>query len=131
MVKRNSKGEITRYRARLIVKGYGQRYGTDYSEVFAHVLRMDSFRILLANTVIHNWDVIGLDVKSTFLHGRIEEELYMTQIPGYEDDSGKYLRIVGSLYALKQAPQVWNKKFVDTVKKNSFQRSQADPLVFF
>ena len=69
VIKRNANNEITRYRARLVVKGYGQRYGIDYSEVFAHVLWMDSFRILLVNAAINKWDVIGLDIKSAFLNG--------------------------------------------------------------
>ena len=92
---------------------------------------MDSFRILLVQAAIHDFDVIGLDIKGAFLHGKVKEELYMTQIPGYEDDSGKVLCIQGSLYGLKQAPRIWNKMFSDGVKKIGFERSSADPSIFF
>ncbi|QRW08769.1 Retrovirus-related Pol polyprotein from transposon TNT 1-94 [Ceratobasidium sp. AG-Ba] len=68
-----------------VVKGYGQRFGVDFNEVVAHVLRADSWRILIALAAIHDWDIHQLDVISAFLNGRVEEEIYMVQIPGYED----------------------------------------------
>src|SRR5277367_2060624 len=83
-VKQDALGQLVCYRARLVVKGFGQRYGVDFSEVFAHVLRADSLRTLFASAAIHDWDMHSLDVQAAFLNGKVEEEIYMKQIPGYE-----------------------------------------------
>ncbi|KAG8740262.1 hypothetical protein FRC10_004562 [Ceratobasidium sp. 414] len=130
VAKRNADGIITRHRARLVVKGYGQRTGIDFGEVFANVLRSDSLCILLALATIYDWDMYGLDVKSAFLNGRVEEELYMNQIPGYEDGTNHVLKIVGSLYGLKQAPRIWNQLFAKKIAHLGYKRAPSDPSVY-
>ncbi|KAG8731444.1 hypothetical protein FRC10_001725, partial [Ceratobasidium sp. 414] len=130
VAKRNADGIITRHRARLVVKGYGQRTGIDFGEVFANVLRSDLLRILLALATIYDWDMYGLDVKSAFLNGRVEEELYMDQIPGYEDGTNCILKIVGSLYGLKQAPRIWNQLFAKKIVHLGYKRAPSDPSVY-
>ncbi|QRV94948.1 Retrovirus-related Pol polyprotein from transposon TNT 1-94 [Ceratobasidium sp. AG-Ba] len=129
-IKRNADAEITRYRARLVVKGYGQRFGVDFNEVVAHVLRADSWRILIALAAIHDWDIHQLDVISAFLNGRVEEEIYMVQIPGYKDGTNCVLRIHGSLYGLKQAPRIWMLTFGKAVKTIGFEPIASEPLCF-
>ncbi|QRV78044.1 Retrovirus-related Pol polyprotein from transposon TNT 1-94 [Ceratobasidium sp. AG-Ba] len=129
-IKRNADLEITRYRARLVVKGYGQRFGVDFNEVVAHVLRADSWRILIALAAIHDWDIHQLDVISAFLNGRVEEEIYMVQIPGYEDGTNRVLRIHGSLYGLKQAPRIWMLTFGKAVKTIGFEPIASEPSCF-
>ncbi|QRV77370.1 Retrovirus-related Pol polyprotein from transposon TNT 1-94 [Ceratobasidium sp. AG-Ba] len=112
------------------VKGYGQRFGVDFNEVVAHVLHADSWRILIALAAIHDWDIHLLDVISAFLNGRVEEEIYMDQIPGYKDGTNRVLRINGSLYGLKQAPCIWMLTFGKAVKTIGFKPIASEPLCF-
>jgi hypothetical protein len=78
-IKRNAEGEVSRYKARLVAKGYKQKYGIDYKEVFAPVARLDTVRLLIALDAHHNWKIYQLDVKSAFLNGILEEEVYVQQ----------------------------------------------------
>jgi len=78
--KLNENGEIDKYKARLMVKGYAHQYGVDYTEVFA----LDKYKVRLALTVQHSWDVFQLDVKSAFLHGELNEEVFVKKPLGYE-----------------------------------------------
>ncbi|QRV96862.1 Retrovirus-related Pol polyprotein from transposon TNT 1-94 [Ceratobasidium sp. AG-Ba] len=129
-IKRNADAEITRYQAHLVVKGYGQRFGVDFNEVVAHVPLANSWRILIALAAIHDWDIRRLDVISVFLNGRVEEEIYMVQIPGYEDGTNCVLCIHGSLYGLKQAPRIWMLTFVKAVKTIGFEPIASEPSCF-
>jgi len=78
--KLNENGEIDKYKARLMVKGYAHQYGVDYTEVFA----LDKYKVRLALTVQHSWDVFQLDVKSAFLHSELNEEVFVKKPLGYE-----------------------------------------------
>jgi len=82
--KLNKKGEVDKYKARLVAKRYSQQYGIDYVEVFAHVARLDTVRIILSIAAQHGWTVFQLDVKSAFLHGELHEDVFVAQPPGYE-----------------------------------------------
>jgi hypothetical protein len=106
-LKRNSDGEIVKHKARLVAKGYVQKFGVDYEEVFAPVARLDTVRLLLAYATNHGWKVHCLDVKSAFLHGELEEEVYVTQPEGYEVKGKEQcvLKLSKALYGLKQAPR--------------------------
>ena len=111
-VKRNSTGDITRHKAWLVAKGYTQKRGKDFDEVFSPVARTDSIRILIALAAQLKWDLHHLDVKSTFLNGEIKEEVYVHEPEGFvkkgKEDS--VLRLRKALYGLKQAPRAWNYK---------------------
>lgn len=101
-------GVAERYKARLVALGCSQRAGLDYNETFAPVVRLSTLRIILSLVAVHDLDVIQLDVKTAFLYGRLEEEVYMRQPEGYavkgrEDD---VCRLIKSIYGLKQAPRV-------------------------
>lgn len=113
-----------------MLRGFAQKAGINYGEVFAHVLRSDTLRTLFACTVQNDWDIHGLDVASAFLNGRVEEEIYMRQIPGYEDGSSKVLCVKGSLYGLKQAPRIWNKTFAKKIMSYGYKRANSDPSVY-
>ena len=76
-LKRNSNSEVVKYKARLVAKGFVQKYGIDFEEVFAPVARLDIVRVLLAFAANNGWKVHHLDVKSAFLHGKLEEEVYV------------------------------------------------------
>ena len=81
--KLNERGEVDKYKARLVVLGYAQKYGIDYKEVFAPVARWDSIRLILALAAHKDWNIYQLDVKSAFLHGNLEENVYVEQPKGF------------------------------------------------
>ncbi|KAJ9555288.1 hypothetical protein OSB04_009902 [Centaurea solstitialis] len=81
--KLNERGKVDRYKARLVVKGYTQKYGIDYQKVFAPVIRLETVRLVLALAAQHNWKVHQMDVKAVFLNGNLEEDVYTEQPEGY------------------------------------------------
>ncbi|CAL2255656.1 unnamed protein product [Prunus armeniaca] len=107
--KLNENGKVDKYKARLVAKGYSQQYGVDYAEVFAHVALLDTIRVVLSLAAQKTWMVYQLDVKSAFLHGELNEEVFVAQPPGYEQQGHKQkvYRLKKALYGLKQAPRAW------------------------
>ena len=107
--KLNENGEIDKYKARLVAKGYKQEFGVDYKEVFAPIARLDTIRLVLATTAQNSWPVYQLDVKSTFLHGELEEKVYIDQPPRYvkPGHENQVYKLKKALYGLKQAPRAW------------------------
>ena len=106
-IKKNAKGEIERYKARLVAKGYKQRQGIDYEEVFAPVARIKTIRLLISLAAQNHWQIHQLDIKSAFLNGYLEEEVYIEQPKGYvtQGQEDKVLKLNKALYGLKQAPR--------------------------
>ncbi|KAM1814362.1 hypothetical protein ACFX11_028034 [Malus domestica] len=104
---------MTRYKARLVVKGFGQKKGVDFDEIFSPVVKMTSIRVILGMAASMDLELEQLDVKTAFLHGNLEEEIYMEQPKGFEVKGKETLvcKLKKSLYGLKQAPRQWNKKF--------------------
>ena len=100
-------GNPPRYKARIVVKGFQQKKGVDFDEIFAPVVKMTSIRTVLSIAASMNLEVEQLDVKTTFLHGDLEEEIYMQQPEGFEKRGKEHLvcRLKKSLYGLKQAPR--------------------------
>ena len=111
-VKRDEAGAIVKHKARLVAKGYVQQEGVDFEEVFAPVARMESVRMLLAVAAREGWLVHHMDVKSAFLNGELQEEVYVRQPPGFvaAGHEGKVLKLQKALYGLRQAPRAWNTK---------------------
>ena len=107
--KHNANGEIEKHKARLVVKGYKQKAGIDYQEVFAPVARLETIRLVLALAAQNNWIVHQMDVKSAFLNGILQEEVYIDQPPGFikKGEENKVCRLKRALYGLKQAPRAW------------------------
>ncbi|KAL4020424.1 hypothetical protein IC575_019200 [Cucumis melo] len=123
-IKRNEKGEVKRYKARLVAKRYSQRKGIDYDEVFAPVARLETIRLLIALAAQNNWKIFQMDVKSAFLNGYLEEEVYLEQPPGYsvKDQEDKVLKLKKALYGLKQAPRMWNSRINKYFLDNGYLR---------
>ena len=102
-----------KYKARLVVKGFGQKKGIDFEEIFSPVVKMSSIRVALGIAASQDLEVEQLDVKTAFLHGDLEEEIYMEQPEGFKV-KGKdnfVCKLKKSLYGLKQAPRQWYRKF--------------------
>ena len=106
-----SDGSVERNKARLVAKGFFQVEGIDYNEIFAPVAKMNSIRLVLSLVALHNQEFHQMDVKSSFLHGDLHEEIYMERPPGYvQDNSSLVYLLKKSLYGLKQAPRPWYAK---------------------
>ena len=105
--KLNIDGSINKYKARLVVKGFAQVPGVDYSDTFAPIARLDIIRLLLVVAAQKNWRVYQLDVKSAFLNGFLQEEIYVEQPEGYvkEGEEDKVYLLKKALYGLQQAPR--------------------------
>ena len=127
-----SKNDV-RYKARLVAKGYAQKEGIDYNEVFSHVVKHSSIRILLALVAQFNMELVQMDVKTAFLHGDLEEEIYITQPDGFKV-AGKedwVCKLNKSLYGLKQSPRQWYKRFDQFMIGQNYTRSNFDHCVYF
>jgi hypothetical protein len=115
-----------------VAKGYTQRAGIDFDEVFAPAARLDSVCVLLAIAAHHDWEVHHLDVKSAFLNGDLTEEVYVSQPPGFVINSmeGKVMRLKKALYGLRQVPQAWNAKLHGTLRALGFVRCPSEHAVY-
>ena len=131
-LKKNPKGEIMRQKSRLVVKGYSERKGIDYEEVFAPVVRFETVRALIAIAALKRWMIHHLDVKSTFLNGEIEEVIYIQQPEGFaiEGKEDHVLRLRNALYGLKQALRAWYFKFDKCLISLRFVKSNCEQSLY-
>ncbi|KAE9617992.1 putative RNA-directed DNA polymerase [Lupinus albus] len=125
--------EDPRCKARLVVKGFNQKEGIDFNEIFSPVVRHTSIRVLLAFVALFDLELEQLDVKTAFLHGELEEEIYMEQPEGFIVPDKEHLvcRLKKSLYGLKQAPRQWYKRFDSFMIGQGYYRSQFDDCIYF
>jgi hypothetical protein len=130
--KRRSDGSIERYKARLVAKGFKQRYGLDYEDTFSPVVKTATIRLLLSLAITKGWHLRQLDVQNAFLHGVLEEEVYMRQPPGFQDPAqpNHLCRLVKALYGLKQAPRAWHARLGAALRAHGFIPSKADTSMF-
>jgi len=127
-IKPGHEGVDERYKARLVALGCSQLPGLDYDQTFAPVVKLPTFRLHLAMAA-----VLQIDVKTAFLYGRLKEVIYMRQpeayaVPGREKE---VLRIIESLYGLKQVPRVWNTELNEAILKYGLTHSEEDQCVYY
>nr|GEW34292.1 putative ribonuclease H-like domain-containing protein [Tanacetum cinerariifolium] len=134
-VYRNKKDErviVIGNKARLVAQGHIQEEGIDYEEVFAPVARIEAIRLFLAYASFMGFPVYQMDVKSAFLYGTIEEEVYVCQPPGFEDPEhpDKVYKVIKALYGLHQALRAWYETLATYLLENGFQRGIIDQTLF-
>jgi hypothetical protein len=131
-IKRHADGSIERYKVRLVAKGFSQRYGLDYVEMFSPVIKPTTVRLVLSIAVSKGWSIRQADVKNVFLNGELQEAVYMKQPPGFI--STKFpqhvCKLQKALYGLKQALRVWHSKLSSKLCTLQFQRCKTDTFLF-
>ena len=130
--KKDSLGNIERYKARLVAKGFTQKEGIDYKETFSPVSKKDSLRIILALVAHFDLELQQMDVKTAFLNGELEEEVYMKQPEGFSSSRGEHLvcKLKKSIYGLKQASRQWYLKFHDVISSFEFVENIMDQCIY-
>ncbi|CAI7760632.1 unnamed protein product [Closterium sp. NIES-54] len=119
-------GELTRYKSRLVVKGFQQTKGKDIDEIFALVGKGTTLRVMLGMAANRGWRIKQMDITTSFLNGIILEELYMLQPEGLDDGSDRVCRLKKAIYGLKQAPRAWYHKLEETLLAGGFKKSECD-----
>jgi histone deacetylase 1/2 len=124
---------LDRYKARLVAKGFKQRYSSYYEDTFSPVVKTTTIRVVLSIAVFRGWTLRQLDVHNAFLHGLLEEEVYMKQPPGYEDSTRRdyVCKLDKTLYGLKQAPRDWFSRLSNKLCDLGFKSSKADTSLFY
>ena len=124
-------GSLERHKAKLLAKGYTQTYGVHYQETFAPIAKMNTVRILLSLVTHYNWQLLQYDVKNAFLHGDLDEEIYMNSPPGFEENTGnKVCKLKKTLYGLKQSSRAWFGRLAKVIKEFGYKQSQGDHTLF-
>jgi transposase InsO family protein len=129
--KKNANTGLIKYKARLVAQGFSQKYGTDYDEVFAPVVRATTLRLLLAIATQRKLKIHHFDAKTAFLNGELKETIYMKQPEGFVDAKEELVcKLNKSIYGLKQAAKVWNEKLHGALTKLGFKQSTSDPCLY-
>jgi hypothetical protein len=124
----NEDGQVTRNKARLVCKGYAQIEGIDFEETFSPVARMKAICFLLAYACSKNVKVYHMDVKSSFLNGELEEEVYIEQPEGFQlsENTNYVCKLKKALYGLKQAPRAWYSRLDKYLQQAGFRKGSAN-----
>ncbi|CAI7882738.1 unnamed protein product [Closterium sp. NIES-53] len=123
-------GELTRYKSRLVAKGFQQTKGKVFDEIFVPVGKGTTLRVMLGTAANRGWRIKQMDITTAFLNGIILEELYMLQPEGLDDGSGRVCRLKKAIYGLKQAPRAWYHKLEETLLVGGFKKSECDHSLF-
>ena len=130
-VKYDENGDVERFKARLVAKGYSQVEGINYSDTFAPTLTPTILRYILSFGFEQGYEIDHIDIETAFLHGELEEEVFMKLPKECGEDSDRVVRLLRPLYGLKQAPRCWNKRFVSFILSLGYTESTADPCLFY
>jgi hypothetical protein len=130
--KEGEKGEVVRNKSRLVAQGFSQKERIDYEETFAPIARLEAIRILLAFSVAKGFKLHQMDVKSVFLNGVLEEEVYVRQPPGFESEkySHRVYKLRKALYGLKQAPRAWYGRLRGFLFERGFEMGKVNQTLF-
>lgn len=128
--KTDENGNVCRMKARLVLKGYQQKKGIDYNEIYAPVIRCTSLRYVFGLAVKYNLKIHQMDAVTAFLQGDIQEHIYMAQ-PPYFEEGDKVCLLEKSIYGLKQASRQWNKKLNAVLLEIGMSRSKVDPCIYY
>ena len=128
--KLGSDGTVSRHKARFVVRGFSQVYGLDFDETYASVVKSASYRILFALQARYGWKCHQMDIKTAFLNGDLEHEIFVEPPDGYPESNSRVLKLCKSLYGLKQAPRQWYFKLRTFLEENGWRVSDFDPSVF-
>ncbi|KAM1012004.1 hypothetical protein ACFX2C_047285 [Malus domestica] len=132
-VKYKADGTMDRFKARLVAKEYNKKYGIDYTYTFAPVAKINTVHVLLSLAANLNWPSQQFDVKNTFLHGDLTEEIYMDLPPGCNAPDKYKRKMCGlkkSLYGMKQSPRAWFGRFTKSMRAFSYKQSNSDHTLF-
>ncbi|GJT96875.1 retrovirus-related pol polyprotein from transposon RE1 [Tanacetum coccineum] len=131
-IKYHADGSVERFKARVVAQGFTQIPGLDYSHTFSPVVKASTVRIVLSLAVLHRWRLHQLDVKNAFLHGHLNETVYMEQPPGFIDPQfpNHVCKLSKALYGLKQAPRAWFHRLSSFLLAHGFVCSRADTSLF-
>jgi hypothetical protein len=129
-VKRDGKGNIIKYKARCVANGKTQQWGVDYFETFSPVVKLPSIRILLAWACQSGYISWHFDIKSAYLYGQLDEEVYMKPPPGYDCPPHLVCKLQKSIYGLKQAARTWNTLLNSTLTKLGYKRFYSDTGIY-
>jgi hypothetical protein len=126
------KGEIVRNKSSLVAQVFSQKEGINYEETFAPVARLEAIRILLAFSVAKEFKLHQMDVKSAFLNGVLEEEVYVRQSPGFESEKypHRVYKLRKAMYGLKQAPRAWYGRLRGFLLERGFETGKVDQTLF-
>jgi histone deacetylase 1/2 len=129
-VKKKADGTLDRYKAHLVAKGHKQRYGIDYEDTFSPMVKAATIRIVLSMAVSRGWSLRQLDVQNAFLHGDLEEDVYMRQPPGYEDKSVPHYicKLDKAVYGFKLALCAWYSRLGHRLQELGFVPSKGDTV---
>ena len=132
-IKHVADGSIKKYRARFVTHGFSQVEGVDYDETFAPMATFSSIRAVISVVAEIGWRIHQMDVKIAFLNGIIQEEVFLVQSSGFEvyERDSHVCRLKNSLYGLKQAPQAWYSRIDSYLLSIGFQKSEADPNLYY
>ncbi|SLM35049.1 gag-pol polyprotein [Lasallia pustulata] len=129
-IKRDGQGNITRYKARWVVRGFEQVEGIDYNETYAAVLKPMSYKTLFAYAAAKDLEIEQMDVKTAFLYGTIDEEIYVYPPEGIDCSTDSLCKLRKALYGLKQAPKIWYDTIAAFLCSIGFASLNADPSIF-
>ncbi|MCO6516483.1 MAG: hypothetical protein J6586_08315, partial [Snodgrassella sp.] len=131
-IKTDMDGYAHIYKARLVAKGFTQTFGIDYEETFSPVADIRAIRILIAIAAYYDYEIWQMDVKTAFLNGHLDEDIYMAQPEGFENPEfpNRVCKLKRSIYGLKQASRQWNKRFDAEIKKFGFTQNLDEPCVY-
>ena len=134
-LKHNLDGSIARHKCRLVARGYTQIKDIDFDNTFAPTLSKDALRILLSMAARNQWTILQCDVKTAFLYGNIDKELYLEQPEGFDQISTPrkdyVCKLNKALYGLKQAPRLWNKTFHTVITSLGLQQAENEKCIYF